>query len=169
MKFLLAIGLLLMGSLVAFADDTKNLLKPVNSAESWRLEQHERAVGSLIVLNDATVINSSQITGTDWHLQAFQTNLDLKDGQTYTLKLRLASSQRRSLVVVAGIDKEDWHDIGLREEISVDTEGRLFEFTFRASDVAPNQNRIGFVLGNELGDVIVKEMTLTEATDGSRR
>ena len=60
------------------------------------------------------------------------------------------------------IDEDDWHEIGLHETLNLGKEFKSFEFTFRASNVARKKNRIGFILGEEIGDVIVKEMSLTE-------
>ena len=105
---------------------------------------------------------AGRLTGTNWHIQAFQVNLDLKEGQDYTLKIKMRAAQRRNVTVVATIDKEDWHEIGLHEDVSLDKELKSFEFTFRASGVAEKKNRIGFVLGDETGDLIVKEISLTE-------
>lgn len=165
MQRLLAVSMLLLFPVAAFAEDAKNLLKPINKAESWRFEEHEGAKGSLKITDDAAVFNASKVTGTNWHVQAFQVDLDLKEGKEYTVKLKLSASQSRRLLLVATIDKEDWHEIGLHEDISVNKEVKSFDFTFRASGVAAKKNRIGFVLGEETGDLIVKEMTLTEKAD----
>jgi hypothetical protein len=164
MKQLLAIFMFAFAS-VAFAEDAKNLLKPVNKVESWRLEKHEGAEGTLKISEDAAVFDAIKLTGTNWHIQAFQTDLDLKEGQQYTLKLKLSGSQRRSLVLVATTDTGDYHEIGLHEDITVNKEPRTFEFTFRATQVVEKKNRIGFMLGDEKGDLIVKEMSLTEKAD----
>jgi hypothetical protein len=147
------------------AQDAKNLLNPINKADSWRLEQHEGAEGTMKIADDAVVFNATKLTGTNWHVQAFQVNLDLKEGKEYTLKLKLTASQPRKVLLVATIDQTDWHEIGLHEDLSVDKEVRPFEFTFRATGVAAKKNRIGFVMGDETGDLIVKEMTLTEKAD----
>ncbi len=165
MKRLLAIHLTLFLPVVAFAEDGKNLLKPVNKAESWRLEQHEGAMATLKAGDDAVVIDATKLTGTNWHIQAFQTDLDLKEGQEYTLKLKLAASRPRKVLLVATIDTEDWHEIGLHEDLSVDKEARSFDFTFKATGIVAKKNRIGFVMGDETGDLIVKDMTLTEKAD----
>jgi hypothetical protein len=165
MMRLLAIPLMLFLPAVASAEDSKNLLKPVNKAESWRLEQHEEAQATLKASDDAVVIDATKLTGTNWHIQAFQVDLDLKEGKVYTLKLKLAASHPRKVLLVAMIDTEDWHEIGLHEDLSVDKEVRSFDFTFRATGVAPRKNRIGFVMGDETGDLIVKEMSLTEKAD----
>jgi hypothetical protein len=165
MKRLLAISMMLFIPAVFSAEDAKNLLKPVNKAESWRLEQHEGAQATLKIADDAAVVNATKLTGTNWHIQVFQDYLDLKEGKEYTLKLKLTASQSRKVLLVAMIDEADWHEIGLHEDLTVDKEVRPFEFTFRATGIVAKRNRIGFVMGDETGDLIVKEMTLTETAD----
>jgi hypothetical protein len=162
MKFSLALLVCLFSSAIAFAADGPNLLAPFDKAESWRLEQHEGGTGHLEAVDGGVAMGATKVTGTDWHVQAFLTDLDLKEGHTYTLKLKLTAPKPRGLTVVAGIDQEDWHSIGLQEDIRVENTVRDFEFTFQASQVAPGKNRLGFMLGSEEGDVIVKGMTLTE-------
>src|ERR1700734_4319603 len=103
MKRLLAISMVLFFPVVVVADDAENLLKPVNKAESWRLEEHEGAQATLKVADDAVVIDAIKLTGTNWHIQAFQTDLDLKEGKEYTLKLKLAASKPRKVLLVAMI------------------------------------------------------------------
>ena len=71
------------------------------------------------------------------------------------------------MLLVATIDTEDWHEIGLHEDLTVDKEVRSSEFTFRATGIVAKKNRIGFVIGDEPGDLIVKEMTLTEKAEKS--
>jgi Carbohydrate binding domain len=165
MKRMLTISMMLCFPVVVCAEDAKNLLKPVNKAESWRLEQHEGAQAALKVSDDAVVFNAIKLTGTNWHIQVFQTDVDLKEGKEYTLKLKLGASQRRTVLLVAMIDADDWHEIGLHEDLTADKEAKPFEFTFRATGIAAKKNRIGFVMGDETGDLIVKEMTLTEKAD----
>lgn len=162
MKRLLASAILLLCPAIAFSEEPKNLLKPVNKAESWRFETHEGAQGKLEIVDDFAVFKAGRLTGTNWHIQAFQTDLDLKEGQEYTLKIKMRSGQRRTVTVVATIDKEDWHEIGLHEDVTLEKDLKTYEFTFRATDVAEKKNRIGFVLGDETGDLFVKEITLTE-------
>jgi hypothetical protein len=165
MKRLLTILTALLLPVVVFAEDAKNLLKPINKSESWRLEQHEGAQATLKISDDAVVIDATKLTGTNWHIQVFQVDLDLKEGTEYTVKLKLTASQRRNVMLVAMIDAEDWHEIGLHEDLTVDKEVRPFEFTFRATGTLAKKNRIGFVMGDETGDLIVKEMTLAEKAD----
>ncbi len=142
--------------------EPKNLLKPVNKAESWRFEEHEGGKGELKIDGEAVVFHVTNITGTDWHVQVYQTDLDLQEGKEYTLKFQMKSPEKRGAYVTAGIDQEDWHNIGLQEEIfSAPVEFKDYSYTFTATDVAKGKNRIGFVLGLEKGTAIVKNMTLT--------
>jgi hypothetical protein len=158
----LAASLCLVAGLVALADEPKNLLKPVNKVESWRFEEHEGGKGSVKVDGDAIVFHTTNVTGTDWHVQAIQTDLDLKDGQEYTLAFKARCDSSCLIGVHAMIDQEDWHQIGLGEQILLDKEYKEHKFTFRADGVVPKKNRISIVLGFEKATVWVKEMTLVE-------
>ncbi len=157
---------LLCLSLSVQAEDAKappSLLKPINVAESWRFEQHESGKGRMTIEGDAVTFTSTEIDGTDWHVQVYQTGLDLKDGDDYTLTFEAKSPERRAVIVVAGIDQEDYHEIGLHEEISaVNTEYKKYEYTFRADATAAGKNRIGFVLGTEKGSITLKSATLVK-------
>ena len=142
------------------ADDSKSLLPAPEKAESWRFEQHEGGKGSLKAVDGAIEFTVSEIDGTDWHVQAIQTGLDLKEGQQYVLKFQAKASESRSIGVNAGIDEEDWHTIGLQDSAFLGKEYKPFEFTFTAENVAAKKNRIALVLGDNKGTVTVKEMTL---------
>jgi len=61
------------------------------------------------------------------------------------------------------IDQEDWHQVGLSENVDLMKEWKDYQFTFKAEGVAGmKKNRLTLVLGNEKGTVWVKEMTLVE-------
>jgi hypothetical protein len=154
-------ALLFLAGLVAFADEPKNLLKPTNKVESWRFEEHEGGKGTMKAADDAIVFHVTKVTGTDWHVQAVQTGLDLKEGQQYTLKFKGKSEAGCTVGLSAQIDEEDWHQIGLGEQIYLGKTYQEHTFTFRAEGVNTKQkNRFGFVLGHEAGTVSIKELTL---------
>jgi hypothetical protein len=147
---------------LAFADAGGNLLKPTNKVESWRFEQHEGGKGSLKADGDAMVFTITDVDGTDWHVQAVQPDLDLMADKEYVLKFQIKASEDRNVHVAAMIDKDDWHEIGLSETISVGKDFQNQEFTFKAANVAEKKNRISLTLGDAKGTVTVKDMTLTE-------
>jgi len=142
--------------------ETKNLLQPTNDLESWVFELNDAGKGEMTVDGDAIVFHTTETTGTDWHVQAYQPNLDLKDDQTYVVKFQMEAAEPVHLLLVAGINEEDWHEIGLHEDIEPTDEFKDYEFEFTAHDVVEKNNRLGFVLGIDKGAVSVKGLTLTE-------
>jgi hypothetical protein len=144
------------------AADAKNLLGPTNDPKTWRFEQHETGKGTMKADGNAIVFDVTEVSGTDWHVQANVPNLDLKEGKEYVLKFQAKASAERSVQVNAMIDQDDWHAIGLQESIDLTKDWKPYEYTFKAENVVANKNRVGFTLGNEKGQVMVKEMTLTQ-------
>ena len=70
MKRLFAAAFVVLFPVISLSDEPKNLLKPVNKAESWRFETHEGAKGALEIVDDAAVFKAGVVTGTNWHVQA---------------------------------------------------------------------------------------------------
>ena len=58
-------------------------------------------------------------------------------------------------------EPDDYHPIGLAEEFDTDPGFSEFEFTFTATDVVEN-NRIGFIVGRDVGTVHLRNFKLTE-------
>lgn len=156
--FVVALSFLVSAFVVA---DPVNLLKPANKAESWRLEKAGDAKSEMKIEEDAVVFTTSAVDSTDWHVQAVQTNLDLSDNKTYTIKFKAKSPDVNSIMVNAMIDQEDWHQIGLNEEVQLSKEYKDFSFEFTANDTVAKKNRISFVLGGSKGTVSLKNITLT--------
>jgi len=156
-------ALCVVAGLVAFAEEPKNLLKPINKLETWRFEKHEGGDGTLKIDGDKVVLASTKVTGTDWHVQAILPNLDLKEGQTYVLKFKAKADRLCTIGVHAMLDEEDWHEIGLGEQIMLGKTAADHEFRFRAYSVSPRKkNRIALVLGHEECAVTIEAMTLVE-------
>lgn len=142
--------------------DSTNLLKPTNDVESWVFEVNGEGQGEMKVDDDAIVFSTTKTDGTDWHVQTYQPGLDLEEGKVYVVKFAMKSPQEVAVNLVGQIHQADWHEIGLRQELSPGKEYTDFEFEFTANDVVDGNNRIGFVLGFAEGDVLVKDLTLTE-------
>ena len=140
-----------------------NLLKPTADARNWRLEQHEQAKATVAAADGALAFDVTASDDTDWHVQAFQTPLDLKDNQAYTVTFSAKADADRSIKVQAGIDEDDWHTIGLDEEVAVGKAWKAYEYTFTATDTRAMKNRFGFVLGSAKGKVWVKDVVLKPA------
>ena len=140
--------------------DPVNLLKPTNKEDSWRLEKAGEVKSEMKIEEDAVVFQTTAVDSTDWHVQAVQTNLDLKDGKNYVIKFKAKSPDEISITVNAMIDQDDWHQIGINEEVQLKKEYAEFSFEFTANDTVTMKNRISFVLGNSKGTVSIKNLTL---------
>ena len=151
-----------LATFVAAADpaDQGNLLKPTNMVESWRFELHEGGQGEIKAVDDAIVFTTTAVDGTNWHVQAIQTDLNLQEGQRYVLTYEIKAEKPQSISLTAGIDQEDWHYIGLDEYLFVTAEYKPKEHTFTATGVVPNKNRISFVLGDAKGTISVRNLVL---------
>ncbi len=136
------------------------LLKPTNGEDSWTFELSGEGKGAMWIIEEAAIFLISKTTGTNWHVQAYQTGLDLEDGKDYVVKFQLKSPEELTVLLQALVDEGDYHSIGLNEEIAATKEYKDYEFTFTASDVAKGNNRLSFVLGNAPGIVYVKNLSL---------
>ena len=143
------------------SDEPMNLLKPTNKTESWRLEQVDSGKAEMKVDEDSVLFQVSAVDSTDWHVQAVQTNLDLKDGSSYKVKFKARSPEKVTISVNAMIDQDDWHEIGLHEEVNLEKEYKEYSFEFQANGTVSKKNRISFVMGNAKGLVQLKDVVLT--------
>lgn len=161
---MMAAMVLFAGSLVAVAaEQSKNLLKDPSKASSWRFEQHEQGKGTMKEDGDAILFDVTNVDGENWHVQAYLTQIELKEGQEYTFSYKAKADPARSIAASAGIDEDDWHTIGLQEDVELTTEWKEHSQTFKAENVAKGpKNRIGLMLGNEKGKVWVKDVSLAE-------
>ncbi len=140
-----------------------NVVRPTADVKSWRLEQHEEAKAAISAADGAIVFDVTKEDGTDWHVQAFQTPVELKNQQAYVVTFQAKADAERAVKVQAGIDEEDWHPVGLDEEVTLGKEWKAYEYKFTAEDVKPVKNRIGFVLGQAKGKVYVKDLVVKPA------
>lgn len=162
MKCLLS--LLVVSSVITFAEEPQNVLKPPYKMESWRLEEHEGGKGALKVEEKSLVISSTKVTGTDWHVQAVMTGIELTEGKEYLLRFKTKADGFVNLGVNMGIDEEDWHTVGLSEQLSVGKTAAQQEFRFRAENVhTKGKNRLTFVIGYETCQVTITDLVLSAA------
>jgi hypothetical protein len=154
------IAITLLGSML-YVSDATNLLKPTNKEDTWRLEVAGDSKSELQIEEDAAVFRTTAVDSTNWHVQAVQTDLDLKDGKTYVIKFKAKSPEQVSIGLNAMIDQDDWHQIGLSEEVYLGKEYKDYSYEFTANDTVSKKNRISFVLGDNKATVFLKDVTLT--------
>jgi hypothetical protein len=145
------------------AEPAKNLLKDANKPARWQFEQHEQAKGSMKADQDAILFDVTNVDGELWHVQVFMHDVEFKEGKEYTLTYKAKGDPARSITATATIDEDDWHAIGLQEEVELTKDWKEQSHTFKPENVVkPGKNRLGFFLGNEKGKVWIKDVSLTE-------
>lgn len=82
-------------------EDLANLLKATNKVDSWRFEQAEGGKGKVTAEEEWIAFKVTDITGTDWHVQAIQAGLDLKENVEYKLTFEIKADVCRTAVVNA--------------------------------------------------------------------
>ena len=141
-----------------------NLLKPTNDVDSWRFEQHQDGKGCITAAGDSVIFETLSTSSKDWHVQAFQKGLDLEEGAEYTVSFEIkAETEGVEVALLGAINEDDWHCIGLSQELYLAKEFSSYEFTFVAKDVVKNNNRIGFILGRQKAKVTLRNMVLKKA------
>jgi hypothetical protein len=140
-----------------------NLLKPTADVKNWRLEQHEQAKATVAGADGALAFDVTAVDDTEWHVQAFQNLIDLKDATAYVVTFSAKADAERAVKVQAGLDEDDWHTVGLDEEVTLGKEWKKYEYTFTAADTKPGKSRFGFVLGSAKGKVWFKDVVLKPA------
>jgi hypothetical protein len=73
-----------------------------------------------------------------WHPQFHQGGLAVRRDEPYTVKLFLRSDQKRSIGLNCMMAHEPWQRLGLSVSPSLDTEWKLYRFTFVAEQDDPN-------------------------------
>ena len=154
--------LVVVAAICVVADEGKNLLKETNKSDSWRFEQHDAAKGKMEVDGEAILFDVTDTDGTDWHVQAYQLGLDLKDGKEYVVTFKAKASGDRAVQFNAMIDQDDWHSVGLSENVDLGKDWKDYKYEFKAEQTIVNKNRIGFILGSEKGRIWVKDLVLSE-------
>ena len=137
------------------------LLKKTNDEKSWKFEMTEEGKGKMKVEGDAIVFETINAGVENWHVQAYQRDIALTNGKTYEVKFTAKSPTSSTVLLMGSISEDDWHNVGLHEEVWIGEKYKEQSFTFTARDVLKN-NRIGFVLGEEKGTVYVKNMSVVE-------
>jgi len=157
-------GVLALALTLGAADDKPaadaSLTRKTDDIKNWRLEQHEQAKGTIAAADGAIVFDITKEDGTEWHVQAFQSPIAVKENQEYTVTFKAKADAERPIRMQAGIDVDDWHMIGFDEEITLGKEWKDYQYTFTATNVSKEKNRIGFVLGMATGKVYVKDLAV---------
>ncbi len=96
-----------------------------------------------------------------WHAQLQWPGLTLEEGLLYTLEFSGRSDLPRQLPLSTRLNRPDWHNCGLAEEVELGPEWKTFSFAFRAARVEAGAVRLDMVVGGgPPGDFQLKNLTL---------
>lgn len=128
----------------------------VPAEDKWFLEQNQGATANftLDTYQSQTCAKLETTTPTDqwWHLQLKQPNLDIVEGQYYTLSFEAVAEQSRSIIANVGLNHSPWGFLGLYQTVSLSTTWQSYEFGFTATGSDDN-GRVVFSFGR-LDDTI---------------
>jgi len=134
--------------LTSFDDHFNN--PNIDPADKWYLEEHAGCdanfeLGTYQSQTGARfIINITDDTG--WHLQIRQSNLQIVEGQFYTLSFEAAAEQPRSISLNVMQHHDPWSGLGLYGTANLTTEWQTFTYTFTAT-ADDNNGRVTFSFG----------------------
>lgn len=137
-------------------------------SKGWYNEQHGGARSTLTTGGDLPAgvkgkvlkITLERLGEESWHLQLSHAGLDLRDGEVYTLRFHARADRSRKISVGASIAADDYHNIGLQEEVNLARSWQPFQFVFTAGGTVEKKNRISFGLGQATGTIELAGVSL---------
>jgi hypothetical protein len=113
-----------------------------NTPTDWILEQHEKAHATLTKRaykdTDALAVEIADPGKAAWHLALRQQGLSLKKGAYYTVTLRLAAPEARTVDVSVSQTDSPWANLGLYKPLSLKPEWQTFRLGFVAREDEKN-------------------------------
>jgi hypothetical protein len=139
-------------------------------AEHWTLELNMPPASAKMTLpeieppegvkGNVVRITVAALGAQNWHIQFHQAGIDLTEGEPYTVSFWAKADRPRPMSVTTGLDRADWHNIGLNTGLQLTKEWQKFAFSFTAGRVEKDHSRLTFVLGDALGAVDMAGITL---------
>ncbi len=122
----------------------------VSPDDKWYLEEHEGCDASF-ELTDYLSKTCAKFTinitdGTDWHLQIRQGNLQIIEGQYYTLSFKAVGEQPSTIGCDVMQQHSPWSNLGLYRTVDLGTEWQSYSCGFVATDDDEN-GRVTFRFG----------------------
>ena len=106
-------------------------------------------------------VQTTNILGTDWHIQFKYINFSLKKDSTYIVRFSAKSSQNRTIspALMRNDAPYTWYG---SSQVNLTTDWQTFQFSVTPSENIDNFGRLSFSLGTQLGTVWFDEISLGE-------
>jgi hypothetical protein len=137
------------------------------SMSGWNLERHEGAEASVNTSDPGDGQRLEIVTTTpgkeQWHVQVNQGGLKLVAGTSYTVTFKArAQGEGKSMSVSASQAHEPWKVFGSKQ-IKLTPQWTRQRFSFEVKDAEDNGRIVFGGIGQQLGSVEVKEVSLTSS------
>ncbi len=140
-------------------DMASRSVEEIDWTSGWYPNSFEASVGEMSIEQGVLRLTTIKAGEQDWHVQALQGHVNFQDHQEYVLRFEASSPESRSAKVEASLNEDNFRDIGLRALFKTTPEYKPYEFRFRATNLG-STHRICFLLGEELGTLFIKNMSL---------
>jgi len=133
---------------------------PIADITAWETEQHSGAEMSVSVSGKEAILNISNVTETDWHLQYNTTGVILKKDRSYLLTF--TAKGNGPIGVVSQQAYDPWYNLGLYGTFGLSGDFQTFEAPFTATENCDNA-KVGFLVGFVPGTITIKNVTFSES------
>ena len=149
------------------ASATSAGLTVLSPSSSWHTDAQPGNELSLETSSDRRALHLT-LTSSDtvrWRSAAFLDQLQLREGDTYTLSFRARADRTRQLQVSVSRDEagwrtDKWRTRGLNSVLNIGTEWSEHRLVFNAHSVIDLPSRLSFLAGHALGEVWIENLKI---------
>lgn len=141
----------------------------VDPDDKWYIEQHEGCQASFDLQTYQSKTGARFVIdvtdNTDWHLQVKQSNLQIAEGQYYTLSFDAVAEQPRTIGCNLMQDHSPWSNLGFSSSVEIDSQWQSYSYGFVANADDTN-GRVTFSFGG--GDTTTFYLTNVQLHTGGQ-
>lgn len=134
-----------------------------NDMDNWVFENHEGGSGAVSVIDEQLVIAMNAPGEQVWANQLYQTDMNIRRGNTYKISFSAKAEKDRSIrVKIGGLADRGWS--AYSEEISVDitTMMKDYNYTFTMVEKTDTKARFEFNMGLDDSDITLDNIKLIQ-------
>jgi hypothetical protein len=138
-------------------------------ASTWSLWANSGSGSAAYVSRDTSTaiegtasarVHITSTSGTDWHVEFYQSNRSLEKDSQYDLTFWAKSNVSRTITLDSQKGSADWDNYGLWQPVSIDPTWQLYTVSFKATATVTDA-RIMFLVGAVTGTVWLDDVRLT--------
>jgi WD40 repeat protein/serine/threonine protein kinase len=141
--------------------EARSEARPSETARLFVLELFGTAQATQAAEGNVCRVDITAVDGTNWHARITKAFDDPQDGATYTVRFRARADVPRRIFLWGGIDRADWHGIGLSRVVPLTEAWQDYEYEFQEKNLA-TENSIQISVGDQTGTVWIADFTLTK-------